>query len=271
MAAAAAKLGLKCVLVLSERVEVMRTKRVYNTLGNVQIERLMGAEIRVLRDGEQEDVAVHETCAQVERKGGKACFIPSGASMDERGGLGYAAWVFEMLKLEQEANLSGSKIFDWIFVACNSGSTLGGIVAGLKLLEKFNNLDLNNLEGHKRRVVGVDTAIREDHETRKLVMDIARTTGQLLRLTEEEMPRSEDVPVDGRWAAEGYGVLDEATRRIVNEVATLEGVITDPVYTGKAMRALVEAVSGGEVSGNVLFLHTGGQIAISAYLGISEN
>lgn len=68
----------------------MRTKSEYNALGNALIERLTGAEIRVLRHGEQRDEVVNEARTQVERRGGKAYYIPSGASMDERGGLGYA-------------------------------------------------------------------------------------------------------------------------------------------------------------------------------------
>lgn len=172
-----------------------------------------------------------------------------------------------MLTLEQQANLRGSKIFDWIFVACNSGSTLGGILAGLKLAEKTNKASGQ----YRRKVIGVDTTVRDSQETKELVLGIARRTGKLLGLKDEELPSSDDVIVDGRWAAEAYGVLDKATKETIHEVAQREGILIDPVYTGKAMRGLMEAMKGGEVKGNILFLHTGGQIAISAYPAIDEN
>lgn len=260
-AAAAAALVLKCVVLLSKWSESEDPN--YGSLGNVQLCRLLGADVRVLgkEEVEGENERVKE---ELEEKGEVVAWIPAGASLDERGGLGYARWIFELLDREEKVLSDGEgDKFDHVVVTCVSGSTLGGMVAGLKLAEKSGRLGKGRLN-----VLGVDASGKNMRVQRELVLGIARTTAGLLGLEGDDMPTMDDVCIDGRWNAGRYGHCDEATKEAMKLVARTEGVVADPVYTGKGIKGLIEGVKEGSLHGNVLFVHTGGQVALSVYGGL---
>lgn len=229
-------------------------------------------------DGEEDPIPgiLEELRAQ-----GKAPYwIPSGASLHPLGGLGYARCAFEIAMQEETQRLDGSGRFEYIFVACGSGSTVGGLIAGLKLLEK--------VEGKpSRKVIGIltsPTKPREYHEGR--VLSFARRAAALIGLDPEKDISMEDVRLDDRFVGTAYGVLDAQTSTALDLMAKKEAIMLDPVYTAKVIRGLSHWVQQGDLakdwslrarnwegpdSMNLLFIHTGGQAALGAYADMVDS
>jgi 1-aminocyclopropane-1-carboxylate deaminase len=199
--------------------------------------------------------------------------------------LGYARCAFEIAAQEKE-QFGESGQFDCIFVACGSGSTVGGLIAGFKLQEKIEAQaphDTNPAAVTKRprKVIGIltsPTKPREYHEAR--VLDFARRAARLIGLDPEEDISLDDVHLDDRFAGTAYGVLDPDGKETLALMAQQDGVIVDPVYTVKAMRGVIHWVKEGDLMKdwslpseasskqspvNALFIHTGGLSALSAY------
>ena len=221
----------------------------YTSLGNVQLEELLGAEIFPTGLSESDVIKV------LRERGRRPYPIPSGASTHPLGGLGYARWVFELL--DQEAELGVA--FDTIVVAAGSGSTLGGMVAGYKLAQK-----LGRISG-KRKLIGFVVTNKPRAEMDDLVLQIAKGTGDKIGLDPDEVTL-DDFELDDGFLGDGYGLLNKATEEAIRELAQLEGILVDPVYTGKAFAGMLHRARAGQLKDcNVLFCHTGGQIALSAY------
>jgi 1-aminocyclopropane-1-carboxylate deaminase len=205
------------------------------------------------------DTQESDAVASLQGEGKKPYFIPSGASLHPLGGLGYARCAFEIA--QQEKDLFGEEgAFGVIVVPTMSGSTLGGLVAG------FAAVDQRAKEKRKRRLVGVLASPKDKAEFIHLVLGIARTAAELINVPSESITE-ENFEIDDRWSAGQYGRLDDQTREGIKVLASVEGVITDPVYSGKALTGLMEMVKGGEVGDGerVLFLHTGGVVSVGAY------
>lgn len=226
----------------------------YNAAGNVQINHLLGAE--TLPVGMSEEDAM----AHVRRQGGKPYWIPAGASQHPNGGLGYTRWMSEVAEWEEQNGL----FFDTIFVTAGGCSTIAGIVVGNKLMQKKAQQAGEVVK--QRKIVGVGIFDKPEEDMVATAIEIAKTTSKRLGLPPDELSEK-DFTVDMGYNAGAYGRLDEKTRAAVQLVAKTEGVLLDPVYTGKAMAGLLDMVREGELAGakNVLFVHTGGQAAISAY------
>ncbi|KAK2021564.1 1-aminocyclopropane-1-carboxylate deaminase [Colletotrichum zoysiae] len=254
--AAAARLGLK--VALYPRDAAASDDAEYKYAGNIQINEILGAETFPV--GTSEDHVI----ATLKGRGSKPYSIPSGASTHPLGGLGYARWAFEVL--EREAELGTS--FDVVVVALGSGSTLGGMVAGFKLAQKTGRLEGaagEKKKKKKRRLIGYSVLKPAGDDVAGLVLDIARATGSRIGLAPDELAR-DDFEVDYGFLGGAYGRLDERTAGGIRELARAEGVLADPVYTGKAFTGLLHTARGGGFAGqNVLFCHTGGQAALSAY------
>lgn len=200
----------------------------------------------------------HEQVLEDLRQAGeKPYWIPSGASTHRLGGLGFARFAFELAAQEEELGVFS----DTIVVACNSGSTLEGMIAGFKILERITG-------AKRRRLIGVDTPAAPDGHLARLVLQSANATAELIN-PECCKPAftDKDINVDTRFNAGAYGRVDERTLAAMKLLASTDGVVTDPVYTGKALTGLVEMMRNGELSGseNVLFVHTGGTMVLSAY------
>jgi 1-aminocyclopropane-1-carboxylate deaminase len=252
VAAVAARAGLKCVLVQESWVDW--PDAVYDKVGNILISRLAGADVRLVRAGfgigfkESWEQALKE----VEDAGGKPYAIPAGASDHPLGGLGFAGWAYEVAEQERELGV----FFDTVVVCSVTGSTQAGMVAGFRALEEAG--------GRTRRVIGVD-ASAEPARTREQIARIAHRTGQLIGVTAELTQA--DVELDDRYHAGTYGVPDDTTLAAMRLAARTEGMVTDPVYEGKSMAALVDLVGRGEIGrdATVLYAHLGGQPALNAY------
>ena len=251
VAAVAARLGLKAVLIQESWVDWPDV--VYDRVGNIQLSRLMGADVRLVRSefGIGFKESWEQAIADIEAAGGKPYAIPAGASDHELGGLGFARWAQEVAQQEEELGV----FFDTIVVCSVTGSTHAGMIAGFAAQEE------------QRRIIGIDGSARPQ-ETRDQVARIARATAALIEVGRE---LSEDeIILDDRYHAGTYGIPDRVTLEAMRTAARLEGMITDPVYEGKSMAGMIDLVKRGEIAkdSNVLYAHLGGQPALSAYAGL---
>ena len=251
VAAVAARLGLKAVLIQESWVDWPDV--VYDRVGNIQLSRLMGADVRLVRSefGIGFKESWEQAIADIEAAGGKPYAIPAGASDHELGGLGFARWAQEVAQQEEELGV----FFDTIVVCSVTGSTHAGMIAGFAAQEE------------QRRIIGIDGSARPQ-ETRDQVARIARATAALIEVGRE---LSEDeIILDDRYHAGTYGIPDRVTLEAMRTAARLEGMITDPVYEGKSMAGMIDLVERGEIAkdSNVLYAHLGGQPALSAYAGL---
>jgi 1-aminocyclopropane-1-carboxylate deaminase len=250
VAAVAAHLGLGCVLVQEHWVEWPDV--VYDRVGNILLSRVMGADVRL--DPAGFDIGVRpsweEALASVQDRGGKPYAIPAGASDHPLGGLGFARWAGEVADQERELGI----FFDTVVVCSVTGSTQAGMIAGFALQDR------------PRKVLGIDGSATVE-QTWDQIARIARRTAESIGLG-RPLGDDEIVLLD-EWHAGTYGIPDEKTIDAIRLCARLEGVITDPVYEGKSMAALIDLVRSRRIEpgSRVLYAHLGGQPALNAYAG----
>jgi 1-aminocyclopropane-1-carboxylate deaminase len=252
VAAVAARVGLKCVLLQESWVDW--PDAVYDKVGNILLSRLAGADVRLVKAGfgigfkESWETALRE----IEEGGGTPYAIPAGASDHPLGGLGFANWAREVAAQEDKLGV----FFDTVIVCSVTGSTQAGMVAGFAQLEAQG--------GRPRRVLGIDASAKPT-ETRDQVLRIARRTAEAIGLGRDL--KDDEVELDERYHAGVYGIPDQTTIRAMELAARTEGMITDPVYEGKSMAATIDLVGRREIdpSSTVLYAHLGGQPALNGY------
>jgi 1-aminocyclopropane-1-carboxylate deaminase len=251
VAAVAARLGLRCVLVQEHWVDWPDV--VYDKVGNILLSRIMDADVRL--DPSGFDIAIRrsweDALASVEASGGKPYAIPAGASDHPLGGLGFARWANEVAAQERELGV----FFDTVVVCSVTGSTQAGMIAGFAAQET------------DRAVLGIDGSATVE-QTWAQIARIARATAAAIELG-RQLDDSEIVLLD-EWHAGTYGIPDEKTIDAIRLCARLEGMLTDPVYEGKSMAALIDLVRSGRIApgSRVLYAHLGGQPALNAYAGV---
>jgi len=248
VAAVAAHLGLKCVLVQEHWVEWDEVN--YERTGNIMLSRLMGAEVRL--DPSGFDIGFRQSwedaLSDVAARGGTPYAIPAGASDHPLGGHGFAGWAFEVE--DQEAQFGFT--FDNIVVCSVTGSTQAGMVAGFAHSDRAHT------------VLGIDASATVE-QTRAQILRIARRTAEMIDLGRSL--EDDDVVLLDRWHDGVYGVASAHTIEGIRLSASLEGMITDPVYEGKSITALIDLVREGyfRKGSRILYAHLGGQPAINAY------
>lgn len=243
-AAAAAKMGLDCILVLSLS---QKQSRLPALSGNLLLDRILNAEIRWSSREEREQTLqkVYEECLH---QGRKPFLIPYGGS-NPIGAAGYAYAMRELI--EQQKHWSELSSLDWIIVASSSGGTQAGLVAGAKLF------------GYRGKILGI--SIDETEESlKKKVATLATEVCALLGEPYEISPQ--EILVNDRFLGQGYGVLGEAEINAILTFARKEGVLLDPVYTGRAAAGMLALIQERKFSQdeNILFWHTGGMPALFA-------
>src|ERR1700749_2421431 len=252
VAAVAARVGLTCVLIQESWVNW--PDAVYDKVGNILISRLAGADVRLVpaEFGIGFKKSWEQTLREIEESGGRPYAIPAGASDHPLGGLGFAAWAFEVAEQERERGV----FFDTIVVCSVTGSTQAGMVAGFAALA--------GADGRPRRILGIDASAKPA-QTREQIRRIARQTARLIGVQRELA--DDDVQLDERYHAGVYGIPDAATLDAMRLAARTEGMVTDPVYEGKALAAPIHLVGRREIppGATVLYAHLGGQPAINAY------
>jgi len=248
VAAVAAKIGMKCVVVQEKWVP--HFDGVYDRVGNILMTRLMGADSRLVEDGF--DIGIRESwkdaMQSVRDAGGIPYGIPAGASVHKYGGLGYAAFAGEVARQEEDLGLK----FDYVIVCVVTGSTQAGMVVGFKE------------QGRADRVIGIDASGTAE-QTRAQVTEIARNTAELVGLGREIA--DSDVHINPDYAYPAYGVPSEETNAAIRLAARTEAMITDPVYEGKSMQGMVDLARKGffPKGSRVLYAHLGGAPALNGY------
>ena len=253
VAAAAAVAGLKCVLVQESWVDWPDVT--YDRVGNILLSRLMGADVRLVKAGFGIGFkeSWEQALAEIVASGGKPYAIPAGASDHPLGGLGFASWAREVEAQERELGV----FFDTVIVCSVTGSTQAGMIAGFADRERER----------ERRVIGIDGSAKPA-ETRAQVARIARFTAKAIGV--ERDLREDEIILDDRYHAGIYGIPDASTLAAMRLGASLEGMITDPVYEGKSLAGLIDLVERREIPADstVLYAHLGGQPALNAYASL---
>ncbi len=248
-AAMANRLGLRCHIQLEDRTG--RDDVLYRSSGNVLLDKLLGATLHYYPKGEDEagaDAHLHEIAARLRAEGAMPYVIPLAPGNPPLGALGYVCAAAEIV----DQVCSAEQDVEQLFVASGSALTHAGLLWGLRAL------------GSAWRVAGICVR-RKAPDQKERVMEklsgLDDLTGHTLGLG------AGDVDVRDAVLAPGYGKLNEETRGAMSSAARHEGLVLDPVYTGKAMAGMLHALrTDTDLSGaGTLFVHTGGQPALFAY------
>ena len=234
-AAAAARFGFVCILVLTGDMPEQFS-------GNLLLDHLFGAQVVYVTDRKDRDKVLQQTFDRAAEKGMKPYLVPYGGS-SPIGALGYAFAVKELM--EQNVHV------DWIVFATSSGGTHAGLVLGQRVF------------GFKGKAMGI--SIDESEEWLKThVSELASLASEKLGKRIEFTPT--EVLANADYCKAGYGVLTEPEREAVHLFAKYEGLLLDPVYTGRAAAGMIDLIRTGffKKDETVLFLHTGGQPALFA-------
>ena len=244
-AAAAAKIGFACELVLEDVTGTPKAD--YYDNGNVLLDSLLGASIHSLVSGEDCNAYAESLIEKLKAEGRKPYLIPEGGS-NVIGSLGYVRCANEILQQIGSQHLA----IDQIVLASGSAGTQAGLLAGLIVA----NIDIP--------VLGIAVS-RSTKDQQQLVEALLRQT--LTRLGLDPDQAQGRVIANGSYFGEGYGMTTAAMITAVKRCAQLEGLLLDPVYTGKAMAGLMDLCAQGVVAAgsNQLFLHTGGSAGLFAY------
>ncbi len=242
-AAAAARLGLACVLVLGGREPSPPPQ------GNLLLDRLLGAEVRWAGDRPLAEALAAE--AEAERRAGRRPYvIPFGGS-NARGAAGYVAAMAELWRQAQALGVA----FDGMVLASSSGGTQAGLLVGARAL------------GYEGRILGISIMEREE-SFRLRIAKLASETAALLGLEITISP--DEVLLRDDYLGAGYAVVGDLEREAIRLAAQTEGLLVDPVYTGRALGGLVDLIRRGEFRAGqrILFWHTGGTPALFAYADV---
>jgi 1-aminocyclopropane-1-carboxylate deaminase len=254
VAATAAKIGMKCVVV--QEAWVPHQDAVYDRVGNIMMTRLMGADSRIVEDGF--DIGIRQSwedaIQSVKDAGGNPYGIPAGASVHKYGCLGYVGFAEEVRKQEAELGFA----FDYIIVCVVTGSTQAGMIVGFAADDRAD------------RVIGID-ASGTPEQTRAQVREIVDNTAELVELG--RAVRDDEIVILPDYAYPAYGVPSAETNEAIRFAARTEAMITDPVYEGKSMQGMMDLVKEGFFpdGSRVLYAHLGGAPALNGYSYIYRN
>ena len=248
-AAAAARFGLACEIVLEERITTDAED--YNLSGNVLLDRLLGGRLRRVPAGTDMDAALERVAEEIRAQGRRPYVIPGGGS-NAVGALGYADCARELVA---QADALGLRI-DRIVTATGSAGTHAGLVAGLAVI------------GAEIPVHGFGVRAPKERQEAKVHALAVKTAA---RLGHGDRVRREMIVADCDYVGAGYGIADEGVFEALRLAARTEGLLLDPVYSGKAMKGLVDYARKGRWAGEtVVFLHTGGAQGLAGYTSVLE-
>ena len=248
VAATAAKIGMKCVVIQEKWVP--HHDAVYDRVGNILMTRLMGADSRLVDDGF--DIGIRksweEAIQSVKDAGGKPYAIPAGASVHKFGALGYIGFAEEVAAQEKELGVT----FDYIIVCLVTGSTQGGMIVGFAA------------QNRAERVIGIDASGTLD-QTRAQLRGIVDNAADLVGLGRQI--RDDEIVINPDYAYPAYGVPSEETNAAIRLAARTEAMITDPVYEGKSMQGMIDLIGKGffPKGSRILYAHLGGAPALNGY------
>jgi len=245
-AAIAARLGLQCHLILEDRTGYRHDD--YRHSGNVFLDRLFGARLSEVAAGTNMDEAMAQLAERLRGQTRKPYVIPGGGS-NAVGALGYVTCALELI---DQANNLGLAI-DTLVTATGSAGTQAGLVAGL--------------EGARAGMPVLGIGVRAPRLAQEeKVFQLAEQTAELLGVA--GAVKREAVVANSDYVGAGYGVPTPGMIEAVTMVARTEGILLDPVYSGKAMAGLIDLIRSGHFrkGQKVVFLHTGGAVGLYGYL-----
>lgn len=250
-AAAAAKLGLKCELILPHLSRF--ASATYEAGGNLLLDRLLGAKLHRTTDVDVATELTREVIDAARARGATPHWIPFGGSTAV-GALGYVDAAFELAGQAAERDLR----IDHLVVTTGSCTTHAGLLVGLEGVRRTGRLDCDP------RVIGISVYHPRDRAL-ATVQQKVRETAQLMEFDDAHL--DERVVVLDDYLGDGYGEPTDAMVEAVGLAARLEGLLVDPVYTGKTLAGLIDLVRRGsfQSTDTVLFWHTGGTPALFPY------
>ena len=244
-AAAAAKLGMKCEILLERRVETMGAD--YETTGNVLLDTLHGATYQFRPNGTDMNAEL-ETFGEELRSQGQNVYVIPGGGSNPTGALGYVNAALELLTQANDMNLR----IDHLIHATGSTGTQAGLLVGL--------------EGSNSAIPVYGISVRsekavQEENVHKLAQATAKKVGVKGGIDRGRVVANSD------YVGPGYGQPTDSMREAVTMLAQTEAILLDPVYSGKGMAGLIDLIRRGHFKEgeNVVFLHTGGAVALFAY------
>ena len=242
-AAACAKLGLRCELVLTAKVP--RSGEAYEHSGNIPLDKLFGATVHVCADGDETGRTYDRLVAEAARDGRKIAMVPVGGSND-LGTLGYVRATHELAAQLADRGIEHARLV----VPHASGGTSAGVTLAAGLLGGL----------------GVDIAC-VSHPLDEATENLRELTAGAAKLLGVDAPSLDHVRMSDSTLGPGYGIPTDAVWDALRLFGRTEGVVLDPVYTGKVAAALVEWAAAGrfQPDEHVVFLHTGGMPGLYGY------
>jgi len=241
-AAACAVMGLKCLIILEQRLN--NAPESYMSSGNVFLDKLFGADVKVCPKNEDVSKYSEKLIKDIKTKGTNVYFIPGGGS-NSIGALGYVECLNEIIKENNKYN------FSQIIHATGSAGTQAGLLAG----RKYFNCNI--------AVTGICVRHKKDIQVDKVYEEAKKTCEKLNCNT---LDRS-DIIVYDEYIGTGYGEPTEGMIEAIKLLAKKEAILLDPVYSGKAFAGLIGLIKNKKFTknDNILFIHTGGTASLSAY------
>ena len=244
-AAAACKLGMRSELVFEKRVTDATDSYMHS--GNVFLDHMFGANIREVEKGSDMDAEMEKVAEELRAAGETPYIIPGGGS-NPIGALGYVGCTLEII---EQANEQGV-VFDRIVHATGSAGTQAGLLVGAKA----SNSGIP--------VLGIGVNAPRDVQEEK-VFKLAVETAEFVGAP--GIIQREDVVANCDYVGDGYGVPTKGMNDAVLLLARLEGLLFDPVYSGKGLAGMLDLIAKGEIGADetIVFVHTGGSAALFAY------
>ena len=241
-AASCAILGIKCLIVLEQRVP--NATEAYMNSGNVFLNKLFDADMVLCPIGEDVQEYAHKIMDKKRNEGKNPYFIPVGGS-NHLGGLGYIECMREIEEYDKDG------LFTHIVLATGSGGTQAGLVAG------------KNIYKSKAQIIGISIKDSKNDQEEKV---LKLTNNSCDYVGEDHVSRNEVIAFDG-YVGGGYAIPTEGMMSAVKLMARKEAILLDPVYTGKAFAGLVDLVQKRHFkkTDKILFIHTGGSAAFPAF------
>ncbi|MGM0560027.1 MAG: D-cysteine desulfhydrase [Pseudomonadota bacterium] len=244
-AAAAAKCGMECHIILEDRTNIEHSS--YTENGNVLLDLLHGANVSTRPGGTDMNSEMEALADDLRTQGKKPYIIPGGGS-NEIGALGYVDAALELLTQANSQNL----LIDHVVHATGSAGTQAGLVTGL----------VGSNSGIPVLGIGV-RAMKEVQEQN--VLALAERTSEHIGIG--NVVKHKHVEANCDYVGSGYGLPTDSMIEAVTLLARLEGILLDPVYSGKGMAGLIDLIRKGYFNRdqNIVFIHTGGSAALFGY------
>jgi len=241
-AAACALMGLKCLIILEQRLK--DPPEAYMKSGNVFLNKMFGAEVKICPRNDDISKYSDKLIKEIKSKGTNVYFIPGGGS-NPVGALGYVECLNEIIKENKKYN------FSHIVHATGSSGTQAGLLTG----KKYFNFNIP--------VIGICVRHKKDIQVDKVYTEAKKTCEKL----QCNILDKSDVIVYDEYIGSGYGEPTEDMIEATKLLAKKEAILLDPVYSGKAFAGLIGLIKNKKFTknDNVLFIHTGGAVSLSAY------